>query len=152
VRRTRAGDFQVRLPEPDRQLLRSLVASLREALAGDVRSQPGLRRLFPPAYIDPGDDEAETEYQALMHDELVASRMASLEVLAATLDRTRLDEEELLAWMTALNDLRLVLGTRLDVSEDADPVPDPDDPDAALLAIYAYVGFLLEAVVEALVP
>jgi len=63
----------------------------------------------------------------------------------------RLDEEQLLAWMGSLNDLRLVLGTRLDVSEDMTG-PDPGHPEAALLEIYHYLGFLLEEVLVALDP
>jgi hypothetical protein len=52
--------------------------------------------------------------------------------------------------MTAVNQLRLVLGTRLDVREDADPVVDPDDPAAPLAEIYAYLGVLLESLIAAL--
>ena len=150
VRRTRHGDFEVRLPEAERELLTTLVRALRAALDGDVRAEPTLRRLFPPAYAHPADEEAETQYQAMVHDELLASRRASLDVLEATASRDRLDEPELLAWLTALNQLRLVLGTRLDVSEDDDQLPDPDDPAAALHDVYHYLGVLLEAVIDAL--
>jgi hypothetical protein len=150
VRRTRKGDFEVRLPDAEREVLVTLVASLRAALDGDVRAEPALRRLFPPAYADAADEEAETQYQAMVHDELLASRRAALDLLEATASRDRLDEAELLAWMTALNQLRLVLGTRLDVSEDEEPLPDPGDPLAPLAAIYHYLGVLLEAVIDAL--
>jgi Domain of unknown function (DUF2017) len=150
IRRTRQGDFEVRLPEAERALLGTLVGALRAALDGDVRAEPALRRLFPPAYAGAEDSEAEAEYQALMQDELLASRRAALDVLEATATRERLDEGELLSWMTALNQLRLVLGTRLDVSEDDPPFPDPDDPAAALHEVYHYLGVLLEAVLDAL--
>ena len=150
IRRTRHGDFEVRLPPEERQLLVTMVGALRAALDGDVRAQPALRRLFPPAYAHPADEEAENEYQALMYEELLASRLAALDVLEATASRDRLDEPELLAWLRALNELRLVLGTRLDVSEDDEPLPDPDDPAAALHDIYHYLGVLLEAVIDAL--
>jgi hypothetical protein len=150
IRRTRQGDFEVRLPEVERALLGTLVGALRAALDGDVAAEPTLRRLFPPAYVDPDDQEAEAEYQRLMQDELLASRRAALDVLEATATRDRLDEGELLSWMTALNQLRLVLGTRLDVSEDDPPFPDPDDPTAALHEVYHYLGVLLEAVLDAL--
>ena len=150
VRRTRNGAFEVRLPAAERELLVSLAASLREALDGDVAAEPALRRLFPPAYAGAADEEAEAEYQAMMHDELLASRRAALDLLEATAERTRLDEEELVAWMTALNQVRLVLGTRLDVREDAEPWPAPDDPSAPMAAVYTYLGVLLESVVDAL--
>jgi hypothetical protein len=70
-------------------------------------------------------------------------------VVEETLHVERLEEEQLLGWMGALNDLRLVLGTRLDVSEETDPLLDPDDPDQPAMAIYAYLGYLLETIVEA---
>jgi hypothetical protein len=149
VRRTHRGDFELRLPEAERELLVTLVGALRAALEGDVRDEPALRRLFPPAYADAADQGAEAEYQALVHDELLAARRAALDVLETTASRTRLEEDELLAWMAALNQLRLVLGTRLDVSEE-DLVPDPADPAAALHEIYHYLGVLLEAVIDAL--
>jgi hypothetical protein len=151
VRRTRHGDFEVRLPPEERQLLVTLAGALRTALDGEnVEAEPTLRRLFPPAYAHPADEEAEAEYQALAHDELLDSRRAALDVLEATASRDRLEEPELLSWLTALNQLRLVLGTRLDVSEDDEPPPDPGDPAAALHEIYHYLGVLLEAVIDAL--
>src|SRR3546814_12045240 len=55
---------------------------------------------------------------------------------------TEVDEEQLGAWLTALNDIRLVLGTILDVSEDVVQVEE-DDPDAPTYAVYDYLGFLL---------
>ncbi len=67
-----------------------------------------------------------------------------------TIDARRLDESQLNAWMSAVNDLRLVLGTRLDVSEETDLVAEADDPDGPLLALYAYLGYLLESIVEAI--
>jgi hypothetical protein len=51
--------------------------------------------------------------------------------------------------MGAVNDLRLVLGTRLDVSEEMDEM-DPDDPDAPLFEVYGYLAWLLENIVAAL--
>jgi hypothetical protein len=150
VRRTRDGDYEVRLPEAERELLQTMVGALRAALDGDVRAEPALRRLFPPAYAEAAEQEAEADYQAMMHGELLASRRAALDVLEATAERTRLDEPELLAWMTAVNQLRLVLGTRLDVSEDDEAFPDPADPAAPLLEVYHYLGVLLEAVIDAL--
>ena len=69
------------------------------------------------------------------------------------LGHERLSGEEAEAWLRALNDLRLVLGTRLDVQEGSllDGI-DSDDPDAAGLAVYAYLSWLQEQLVEALSP
>lgn len=149
IKRNRLGDYEVRLPEEERALLRNVAPQLRQLLDGDL-ADPALRRLFPTAYAD--DPERDREYHALVRDELADRRRAAVDALIATLDERRLTEEQLLAWMSVVNDLRLVLGTRLDVSEDADPVPDPDDPEAPLLVLYGYLGYLLESIVAALEP
>ena len=148
VKRTRKGEFQLRLPPEERDLLRSLPGQLRELLlSGD--DDPSLRRLFPPAYL--GEPERENEYRRLMGDELLSSRQAALDTMEATIDAEVLDEEQILGWLSALNELRLVLGTRLDVTEDMyDEEVDPDDPRAPGLALYSYLGWLQEQVVAAL--
>jgi hypothetical protein len=147
VKRTRAGDFEVKLPAEERAVLEALAPQLRELLGGDL-ADPNLRRLFPTAYAE--DAERDREYHALVRDDLADRRLASIDTLLATLDERRLTEEQLTAWMGAVNDLRLVLGTRLDVSEETELGDDPDDPDTALLALYTYLGFLLEQIVDAL--
>ena len=88
-----------------------------------------------------------------MGAELMNGRVQALELLAATAGNERLSGEEAEAWLRALNDLRLVLGTRLDVQEGSllDRI-DSDDPDAAGLAVYAYLSWLQEQLVEALSP
>jgi hypothetical protein len=146
IRRTRRGDFELRLPGAERDVLRSLPSQLRALLrSGD----PALERLFPPAYAD--DPRLEEEYRGLVRDDLVAARESSLDVMASTIDATRLDEDQVLAWLGAINDLRLVLGTRLDVTEDLYDTGVPqDDPRAVPFAIYAYLGWLEEQVVMAL--
>ena len=146
VKRTRRGDFELKLPAEERAVLEALAPQLRALLDGDL-ADPSLRRLFPTAYAE--DPERDREYHALVRDELADRRRAAVDTLLTTLDEPRLTEEQLTAWMGAINDLRLVLGTRLDVSEETELV-DPDDPDAPMLALYGYLGFLLENIVEAL--
>lgn len=153
VKRTRKGDFQVRLPEGERELLRTLPEQLRELLtAGDQAADPALRRLFPPPTMDDADINA--EFERLMRDELVAERLAALETMERTLGAERLSEDELVAWLSAINDLRLVLGVRLDVSEEttvADFASLPDgDPQVLMYAAYSYLTFLEDHVVGAL--
>lgn len=145
IRRDRNGTFAINLPDEERELLTELPAQLRELLAeGDASS---LRRLFPAAYHL--DAEKDAEYHRLVREELVANRVARAEVLESTAHATVLTEEQLLSWMGAINDLRLVLGTQLDVSEDDEPV-DADDPRAGHYGLYHYLGFLLENVLRAL--
>lgn len=147
VRRTRRGDFEVRLSDDERDLLRQVVPQLGEMLGGDL-ADPQLKRLFPTAYHD--DPDRDQEYHQLVRDDLADRRRASVALVLATLDRPRLDEAELLAWMGAVNDLRLVIGTRLDVTEGAEELPQDDDPDAPLHALYGWLGYLLESIVAAL--
>ena len=106
-----------------------------------------MRRLFPTAYAD--DPEKDIAYQRLVRDELADRRRAAARIMLDTIEARRIDEAQLYAWMSAVNDLRLVLGTRLDVSEETDLMAAPNDPDGPLLALYAYLGYLLEAIVEA---
>jgi hypothetical protein len=147
IQRTRQGEIRLRLPQTERDLLRHLRAELGQLL-DSAPDDPTLRRLFPPAYEDEGD---ETEYRRLMQDELAAGRRRALQVLEETASRDRLSADEAQAWLTALNDLRLVLGTRLDVQEDTllDGL-DADDPRAPELALYAYLSWLQEQLVAAL--
>jgi hypothetical protein len=146
IERTAPGRYRVALPPPERQLLVDLVDQLRDVLLATT-DDPTLRRLFPTAYHeDPTRDE---EYQLLVRDELLERRLAALAQVEESATAEELDEATLTGWLTALNDLRLVLGTRLDVSEDDVDVV-PDDPDAAAHAVYHYLGMLLGEVVDAL--
>jgi len=146
IKRLGPGRYRVALPEPEQDLLRTLVPQLRDLLTTD---DPSLTRLFPTAY--PDDPERDAGYHALVRDELLERRFAALDALEGTIAGGEVDEATLAAWMRALNDLRLVLGTRLDVSEDDDPADlDPDDPTAPAWAIYHYLGALQGMVVEAL--
>jgi hypothetical protein len=146
VKRTRRGDFRLQLPSAEREVLRSLPSQLRELLG---TSDPALERLFPPAYAD--DPLAQADYEELMGGDLLSQKLTSIEVMERTIDADRLDEEQLVAWLGAINDLRLVLGSRLDVTEEMYEKEMPDDDSRApTYALYAYLGWLEEQVVEAL--
>ena len=145
MQRTKSGEIRLRLPEEEQLLLREIAASTRELLVdGD---DPALRRLFPPAYDDPDLDQ---EYRELTGRQLAAGRDQALDHLEATVDRDVLLPHDADLWLRALNDVRLVLGTRLDVTEDLDwSGLSPQDPRAPDLALYAYVSWIQEQLVEA---
>ena len=147
VRRTRSGAYRLDLPAEERDVLRSLLPQLRTLLEAPP-DDPRVRRLYPTAF--PDDPEKEAEYQRYMREELVASRSAAIEAVEATLDARELDEAQAQAWMSSVNSVRLVLGTLLDVSEELeiDALPD-DDPDIQTYALYAYLSLLLEELVAA---
>jgi hypothetical protein len=147
IERTADGSYALRLTEEERALLRFLPAELRSLLEAEP-DDPALRRLFPPAYDDERDEAA---YRELMGNELLDGRRRALEVLAETAQAESLTSEQAQSWLTALNDLRLVLGTRLDVSDESllEDLAE-DDPRAPELALYAYLSWLQEQLVEAL--
>ncbi|MGE3620834.1 MAG: DUF2017 family protein [Acidimicrobiia bacterium] len=130
-------------------VVRSLTGEVRDLLLADT-DDPRLRRLFPPGY---GTDEArDAEYQVLVRDELLGRRLAALDALDEGIGaegRHELDGAALTAWMTAVNDVRLVLGTVLDVEEDQEPVG-PGDPRAPGLAAYDVLTHVLARIVRAL--
>ena len=147
MRRTRSGDYELRLSEEEREVLRGLVPRMREVLADDA--DPVLERLFPVAY--PEDEARQTEYRLLAQSELVDSHLAALATLEETVDAQRIDEEKLLAWMRALNEVRLVLGVRLQVSEEGEERPSSsDDPRAPAFGIYDYLTWLQGEIIDAL--
>jgi Domain of unknown function (DUF2017) len=147
ITRTRDGDFRLRLAPEERDVLRGLPDQLRRLLTED---DPALVRLFPPAYVD--DIERDAEYRRLMREELVNRRLESLAMVEATVDAERLTEEQLNSWMKVINDLRLVIGTSLDVQEDDDPGQqlDPGDASAPMRAMYWFLSYLLESTIDAL--
>ena len=145
--RGQEGGVELRLSRDERSLLGGLVAELRALLDG-APGDPSLRRLFPPAYDEADDERA---YRDLMGGELLDGRRAALDLLAQTVDRDRLSAEEADTWLRALNDLRLVLGTRLDVQEDTFLEElRPDDPRGPALAVYGYLSWIQEQLIAAL--
>jgi hypothetical protein len=136
------GGILLRLSREERSLLVDLAVQLR-SLLGSTPDDPSLRRLFPPAYEDDQDERA---YRELAGNELLEGRHEALELLASTAERERLIAEEADAWLRALNDLRLVLGTRLDVQEDM-LASSPETPE---LALYGYLSWLQEQLVAAM--
>ncbi len=141
------GRYALHLGEGKRRLLASLADQLESLLTEDP-ADPGLRRLFPPAHAE--DPRLQAEWEAMLGDDLRSARRAQLDVLRSTATRTDLDEAEVTAWMQAVNALRLVVGTRLDVSEDDLGPPDRDHPEAPAYALYDFLGWLLERTVASL--
>jgi hypothetical protein len=149
---------RVRLAQDELAVLRGLPDQLRTVL-GEDEDEPVNRRLFPPAYLDVADVERDVEYRRLMHDDLVREKLANLDLVTGSLERgsnsvrrwtVELTDEEAAAWLGVLNDLRLALGVRLDITEDYDGDVDDTDPRAPAFRLLSYLGWLEEQLLEAL--
>ncbi len=166
VIRAAGGRLALRLEPTERRILASLVAELRSELGDPASASPdgSLARLYPPAF--PDDAGAEAAYRDLVQDGLVAERVERAATVEATLEADELDETQAAAWLGVLNDLRLALGSRLGIEDEPEQVaagagpaapsaeseagPDVDDPDAVRRAVFAYLGWLVEAFVDVL--
>lgn len=156
VQRTRKG-FRINLDPEERDLIHRLLGELRALLTSpDNAADDRLVRLFPTAYHQVGDRAMDDEYQRLMRDELVTSRLLGLDVVADSLvasgsQAAELTEQQMTAFLQALNGVRLVLGTMLDVGEDheLDDVAD-DHPLVGEFHLYDFLSYVLDAAVRAL--
>jgi Domain of unknown function (DUF2017) len=140
-----------------------VAAELLAGLGGPTPRPPDdpvLARLFPDGYRD--DPEAAAELRRLIEGDLRTQKLENVECLLATLPldggEIRLDAEEAEAWLLALNDARLVVGTRLGVTDETDLLDEIDDavlrdptgPRVFALSIYQLLGYLQETLVDAL--
>jgi hypothetical protein len=121
----------------------------------ELPDDPVLARLLPDAYSD--DPEASDEFRRYTEPGLRSGKAAAARTVLATLPpsggRVRLSEPEAQAWLRALNDVRLALGTRLGVTDDFDEqVADmgPDDPRSPYVGVYQWLAYLQESLVRAL--
>lgn len=116
---------------------------------------PVLARLFPDAYS--GDEEAAGEFRKYTEPGLRSGKLAAAQTVLATLPerggRVRLAPDDAQAWLRALNDVRLALGTRLGITEDyEDEMEQADwaDPRSAYLEVYHWLGYVQDTLVHAL--
>jgi hypothetical protein len=152
-RARRDGTIQLELDVVIREVVARACTELRELLddgqGTDSAPDPNLRRLFPVAYTD--DPERERAYERLVRDDLLASRLAALDAVVATIDAETITPEQAQQWMAALNAVRLTLGTKLDVTEDRDPTEiDEDDPRLPQFLVYDLLSVLLGSLIAAI--
>lgn len=124
----------------------------------ETPDDPVLARLFPDGYRE--DPEAAREFRRYTEATLRDGKREAAEVVLASLRGTPpgtemvLDKEQAQCWLRALNDVRLALGTRLEITDDAYDGPpsglDPDDPVFALFAAYDWLTALQDQLVRVL--
>jgi hypothetical protein len=132
----------------NQDLLDTIVIYANQLGEGLGLDSPDLTRLFPTAYAD--DPEKDAGFQIFSRDQLIEGRREAIETMQRSARSDFLSFDELNAWMRTCNDLRLVLGTRLEISEDdAEELP-PSDPNAAMMDLYRVLGYVVSEIVEAL--
>jgi hypothetical protein len=134
-----------------------------------------LRRLLPDAYGGPGapaDEDADetrahsSEFRRFTENDLRAGKREDALAVIRTLDALspagdggavlKLTPAESVQWLRALNDLRLAIGTRLEITDEDDTdllyrLPD-EDPRKPMVMAYLWLGGLQETLVETLMP
>ena len=171
--RIHGGGVRVRMTREEASVVNALVTQLIDLLGGPapsvrddglpdisfsdnttVSDDPVLARLFPDAYRDAG--AASAEFRRYTETSLRDGKRAAAELVLRTLGEggdIALDAEEAQVWLRALNDLRLALGTRLEITEgtaEQRPVLDWNDPRSAPFAAYDWLTYLQEDLVRAL--
>ncbi|MGZ8570877.1 MAG: DUF2017 family protein [Actinomycetota bacterium] len=148
----RGGGVTLRLPDEVRRTLAEMARQLGELYGSDeAADDPAVARLFPTAYLE--DPMANIEFDSSMGDGLREGRLEAIAVVERTADAPRLTDEEASAWLTTLNDARLVLGTRLGVTEESDEGDfDEDERTAATYQTYLMLSAVVDMLVEAMSP
>jgi hypothetical protein len=153
--RLRGGEVVARLDTAEAGVLGLLLDQLEQLLAADaddLRGDPVLERLLPAGHR--GDPELAAEYREMTESALRSGKADDLATVRATLPpdggEVRLDADQAAAWLRTSNDLRLALGTRLEITEDTEP---PDDVAGELgqqLAVYYWLTGVQGSLVDAL--
>jgi Domain of unknown function (DUF2017) len=171
--RTHGGGVLLTITPEEAAVVRSLVRQLLELMGGprpkgrddglpdislsdntEAPEDPALARLFPDAYRD--DGAAAAEFRRYTEAGLRDGKRAAAELVLTTLGDgglVELDAEQAQIWLRSLNDLRLALGTRLEITEESMERMgrlDWNDPRHAPYAAYDWLTYLQEDLVRAL--
>jgi len=178
-RSTRGGGARAYLAPAEASLLRSLVGQLITLIAPDgpppgqpdglldwdpqfteedepqTPDDPVLARLLPDGYRD--DPDSAQEFRKYTESSLRSAKQQAAQEMLDTLPeaggRIQLTHDQAHAWLKALNDVRLALGVRLNVTEEFEQQWGrlrADDPQWAAFEVYAWLGAVQESLVQAL--
>ena len=151
----RHGAVRLRLDALERSVLLTMLTDLGVALEPGALDDddPVRQRLYPAGYRD--DEQAEQEFRSLTEASLGEQRLDRVRDCVAQLEGAAdgdivIDAEAGTRWITTLNDLRLALGTRLDITDEEHELVDPDDPLAPQWAAYYWLTGLQDGLVHQL--
>ena len=153
--RRRGSDVVARLDPAEAGIVGLLLDQLEQLLdadAADVGDDPVLARLFPDGHRS--DPELAADYRELTESSLRSGKAEDLAIVRASLPaaggEVRLDPEQAAAWLRTSNDLRLALGTRLDITEETEPPEDVTGDDDQQLAVYYWLTAVQGSLIDAL--
>lgn len=114
-----------------------------------ISDDPALARLFPDAYSD--DEHASADFRRFTEQDLRAHKIAALATVRADLEnwtgKSSVSEQQAQDWLKALNDLRLVLGTRLEITDEVETDFDLNEPG---MHLYSYLTYLQGTLIDSL--
>jgi hypothetical protein len=121
----------------------------------EAPADPVLARLLPDAY--PDDPEAAGEFRKYTESSLREAKKYFAQTLLETIPpkggRVKLSADQARDWLRALNDVRLMFGVRLEVTEDFEEQLAslyPKDPRLAAFEVYGWLGAVQESLVRAI--
>ena len=123
---------------------------------GDVAisDDPAVARLLPDAYDDPDDAQ---EFRRFTENDLRQSKMQHAMTVVEEIERSgeKVAVTSTDSWLGLLNDARIAIGTRIQISEDNHEelagLPD-DDSRSGLFHVYDWLTFLQESLVLCMDP
>ncbi len=123
---------------------------------GDVgiSDDPAVARLLPDAYDDPDDAR---DFRRFTENDLRQSKMQHAMTVVEEIERSgeKVSVASTDSWLGLLNDARIAIGTRIQISEDNHEelagLPD-DDPRSGLFHVYDWLTFLQESLVRCMDP
>ncbi|GLZ54468.1 DUF2017 domain-containing protein [Actinomycetospora sp. NBRC 106378] len=127
---------------------------------------PVLARLLPDFHRPDGNDAAggvdpdgaalSAAMRSVNEPELITAKRDAIATLLASCPggggRVELTVPQAEAWLTAVNDVRLALGTALEVTEDMPEQLPPDDPRTDHLPVYHWLTWLQDSLLTVLLP
>lgn len=148
------GGLRLQLDAQEAGILRELLNEMRLLLEADIpHSDRVMQRLFPPAHED---EEEQRAYEELLGEQLHAAKLDALRAVDAKLgDEGETDvvlsAEEADDWLRLINDIRLAIGTRIEVDEvKMERTYDPADPEGPALSVLHWLGWLQGSMLEEL--
>jgi alkanesulfonate monooxygenase SsuD/methylene tetrahydromethanopterin reductase-like flavin-dependent oxidoreductase (luciferase family) len=114
-----------------------------------ISEDPALARLFPDGYSD--DEHASADFRRFTEQDLRAQKLAALATVRDSLSdwtgKSNITAQQAQDWLKAINDLRLVLGTRLEITDEVETDFEADEPG---IHLYNYLTYLQGTLIDAL--